>query len=164
MRGDTIYAVSVESSTGPRLLCRLKRAPSGIYLLIPGEDRRHNVHVSYHVDGRHHIKSYGDKVFRPQKKQRLDGPFRGAEPLFALAIPPGYESHLTIPCRSEQFPAVFELGCEHFTSGAHHTLTVDLVEPNSAALPGPWQEQIWQESIRDAVPWILTTLWRGLIQ
>ena len=161
MTSGTTYAVSVKSATGPRLLCRLRRAPTGIYFLIPRDDPGHDVHASYHVDGMCHVKSYGDKMFRTQR-QRLDGHFRGAEPLFALAIPPGEESLLTIPCRAEQFAGVFELGREHFTSGAHHTLTVDLVEPNSAALPGPWQEQIWQESIRDAVPWILTTLWRGL--
>ena len=109
----------------------------------------------------HHVKSYGDKMFSTQR-QRLDGHFHGAEPLFALAIPPGDESQLTIPCVPKQFAGVFELGPEHFCSGSHHTLTVDLVDPYSGALPGPWQEQIWQESIRDAMPWILVTLWRGL--
>src|SRR6266852_8321473 len=112
MTSSTIYALSVKSSTGPRLLCRLRRAPTGIYLLIPQGDPRHNVHVSYHVDGMHHVKSYGAKMF-PTQRQRLDEHFRGAEPLFALAIPAGYESLLTIPCRAEQFAGVFELGREH---------------------------------------------------
>lgn len=35
MTSGTTYAVSVKSSTGPRLLCRLRRAPTGIYFLIP---------------------------------------------------------------------------------------------------------------------------------
>ncbi len=156
-----IYAVSVRTSSGPRLLCRLKRAPTGIYFLIPRDDPGQDVHASYHLDGMHHVKSYGGKMF-PIQRQRLDGHWLGAEPLFALAIPPGEESLLTIPCRPEQFADVFELRPEYFATGAHHTLAVDLVEPNYPALSGSWQEIIWQSSIRDAEPWILTTLWRGL--
>ena len=161
MASGTIFALSMRSSNGLCLLCRIRRTPTGIYFLVPRSDPGHNVHASYHVDGMHHVKSYGRRMF-PTQRQRLDGNFHGAEQLFAYAIPPGDEYLHTIPCRPERFNGVFALGPEHFASGADHTLTVDLVEANGTAILGPWQQQIWQESIRDAVPWILITLWRGL--
>jgi hypothetical protein len=163
MKGPSspIYAVSVKSSTRPCLLCRIRRAPSGIYMLIPRDNPHQDMHVSYHTRGMHHIKSYGTKIF-PTPSQPLGEHFCGAVSLFAYAIPPGDETKYTRSWQPEKFTRVFELGPEHFIGLGTHTLTVDLVEPNHAALPGPWREQIWQESIRDAVPWILITLWRGI--
>jgi len=129
MTTSSIHAVSMRSAGGAYLLCRLKRAPSGIYYLIPRDDPDHDVHASYHVDGKHHVKSYGSRVLTTIQRQRLDGQFRGAEPLFAQAILPGEESMLTIPCDPGKFDTLLEIDAGHFTSGVHHTLAVDLVEP-----------------------------------
>lgn len=155
------YAVSVSNGGSKLLLCRLRRAPTGIYFLIPLEDPRRDVHASYHVDGKRHVKSYGGKMFVTQC-QRLDGPWRGAESLFALAIQPGEEARLTIACQPATFAGVLDIPYNTFSPGHHHTLTVDLVEPGHAALPGPWREIVWQATVNDAVPWLLVTLWRGL--
>ena len=108
------YAVSVESATGPRLLCRLARRNSGIYLMIPREDPGFSIihghkcikidaHVSYHTDGEYHVKSYGrGMVSASHPQHRLDKDFHGAVPLYAHAIPPGDESLLTTPCQPEK--------------------------------------------------------------
>jgi hypothetical protein len=56
---------------------------------------------------------------------------------------------------------MFEINREHLPVEEHHALAVDLVEPGHDALAGPWREIVAQKWFRDALPWILVTLWRG---
>ncbi len=63
---------------------------------------------------------------------------------------------------SEQFSEVFEIDHPQIPPEEHHTLAVDLVEPGYSAIPVLGREAIVQRTFRDAAPWILVTLWRGM--
>jgi hypothetical protein len=131
-----------------------------IYVLLPRDEPGWDPHASYHQDGMRHVRSHNGRYLLDQR-QRPDESFRGAESVFALAIQPGEVGLLKTPCTPEQFSDVFEFNRKHLPLEEHHVLAVDLVEPGHEALTGPWREVVVQKWFRDAVPWILVTLWRG---
>lgn len=156
-----MYAVAVRDREELWLVCRVRRSSGGdIYVLFPRDEPGWDPHASYHQNGMRHVRSHGGRYLANQR-QRLDGSFRGAESVFALAIQPGEAALLTTPCSPGRFSEVFEIAREQLPPEEHHTMSVDLVEPGYDALTGPWREVVVQKYFRDAVPWILVTLWRG---
>jgi hypothetical protein len=156
-----MYAVAVRDRGDLWLLCRIRRPRGGdIYVLLPRDEPGWDPHASYHQDGMRHVRSHNGRYLLDQR-QRPDESFQGAESVFALAIQPGEVGLLKTPCTPEQFSDVFEINRQHLPLEEHHTLAVDLVEPGHEALTGPWREVVVQKWFRDAVPWILVTLWRG---
>ncbi len=157
-----MYAVAVREHTDLWLLCRIRRSSKGdVYVLFPRDEPSWDPHASYHKDGSRHVRSHGGKYLTNQC-QKPDESFRGAESVFALAIQPGEAGMLNVPCAPGDFSDVFEIAGEQLPREEHHTLAVDLVEPGTGATAGPWREIVIQKSFRDALPWILVTLWRGL--
>ena len=156
----SVYAVAVRDREDLWLICRIRRSTTGIYFLIPRDDPDWDPHASYHQDGQRHVKDRGGKYIAAQR-QRLDESFRGAESLFAMALPPGQTDRLKTPCKPEEFSAVFEIDREFFLPEEDHALVVDLVEPGQDVLTGPWREVVMQRLITDGTPWIVVTLWRG---
>lgn len=157
-----MYAVGLRADDGLWLLARIRRSVSGdVYYLMPRWDPDWNPHASYHKNGVTHVRSYKWKHV-PSQRQTPNASFRGVETVFAEAFNPGEVLRHRTPCVADEFDQVFEIPSEKFPPGDHHTLAVDLVEPEGRAAPGPWKEIVAQTSFRDAVPWILVTLWRGL--
>jgi hypothetical protein len=145
------------------LLCRIKRSRKGdAYFLMPRDEPGWDPHASYHRDGTRHVRSHGGK-FLVSKVQKPDGSFRGTEGLYAMAIQPGEVPLLNTPCAREEFSEVFEIGGEQLPIEEHHTLAVDLAEPGYSDILVLGKEIVAQKSFQDSSPWILVTLWRGLL-
>jgi hypothetical protein len=80
-----------------------------------------------------------------------------------MAIQPGEVSKLRIPCVPEEFSEVFELTPAQLPPEEYHTLAVDLVEPGYSIIPVLGRKTVVQRSFQDSSPWILVTLWRGIL-
>ena len=160
---DLVYGVAVRHDADLRLLCRIRRSPRGdVYFRLPRDEPDWDPHASYHQDGRRHVKSH-DGTYLISQLQRPDEVFRGTEGLYAMAIQPGEVMLLRTQCRPEEFSEVFEIDYAEIPREEHHTLAVDLVEPGYSAIPVLGREAIVQRIFRDAAPWILVTLWRGML-
>lgn len=157
-----MYAVAVRDREDLWLLCRIRRSRRGdIYVLLPRDEPGWDPHASYHQDGMRHVRSHNGR-YQLDQRQRPDASFQGADSVFALAVQPGeVVGLLKTPCTPEQFSDVCEINRKRLPVEEHHALAVDLVEPGYEALAGPWREVVVQKWFRDAVPWILVTLWRG---
>ncbi len=159
-----MFGVAVRDDSGLRLLASVCRSKAGdVYFLIPRDDPEWNVHASYHESGESHVRSYRWTYLRT-RRQRPNSSFHGAECVFALAIPPGEVALHTTPYDVREFNDIFEIPNNQFRPAEHHTLVVDLIEPGAAATGGTWKEIVLQKTIQDAVPWILITLWRGIVE
>lgn len=159
---ERLYAVALRDSEGLWLLSRIRRSRKGdVYVLFPRDEPGWNPHASYHHDGTRHVRSHGGRYLVDQRPRPDATTFRGVESVFALALPPGDVALIRTPCQTHEFSDVFEIGREHLPLEESHALAVDLVEPGHGALAGRWREVVTQQSFRDAVPWVLVTLWRG---
>jgi len=166
---ETLHAIAVRDAQGLRLVARVVRRPSGIYYLIPRDakafqiesDKNWDPHVSYHADGSHHIKSFGQLALTRMKRQPLNSTFSGAEPLFAHSFQPGDLHNLPMLSNASSFVDVFEIPVDRLTASDHYTFALDLLEPGAERLGGPWLEVVLELSFQDASPWIHATLWRG---
>jgi hypothetical protein len=75
--GEHRYAVAVREGSGLWLVLWVRRSPKGeFFVMVPRADRGWDVHTSYHLDGRLHVKSRGSKVFPDRLLQPLTGTFR----------------------------------------------------------------------------------------
>ena len=167
---SALHAIAVRDAQGLHLVARVARRPSGIYYLIPRDakafqidsDENWDPHVSYHADGSHHIKSFGQLALTRMKRQALNSTFSGAEPLFAQSFQPGDLHNLPTLSNASSFVDVFEIPVDRLRASDHYTLALDLLEPGAGRLGGPWLEVVLEHSFQDASPWIHATLWRGL--
>jgi hypothetical protein len=101
------------------------------------------------------IKSYGQKVVTPNKRQPLTGPFTGTE---SLAVFSGYApKSVGAICDPQAFTGVVEVapGVLGPRDGA---VAVDLVEPDSDPTSLPWTKTIRRQTFRDNIPWVVLTV------
>ena len=78
--GEFRYAVAVREGTDLWLVLWIRRSRKGeFFIMMPRGDREWDPHASYHLDGRFHQKSYGQKM-AVQQRQALAS-FRGVEHL-----------------------------------------------------------------------------------
>ncbi len=156
-----MYAAAIFDEKGLWLLARIKRSNSGIYFLMQRDTPDWDPHASYHTSGTSHVRSYEWTHFET-KKQKPDATFRGVATVFSMGISPGEEALYKTPCDAGKFDDVFPIPRALFVSGEPYTLVADIIEPGQAAAPGPWKNIVAQKTYKDAVPWILITLWSGL--
>jgi len=165
-----LYAIAVSDALGLHLVARVARRHTGIYYLIPRDakafqidsDENWDPHASYHADGTHHVKSFGQTVLKPVKRQPLSNTFSGAEPLFAQSFQPGELHNLPLLSSTSTLADVFEIPADRLTPVDHYTLALDLVAPGATRLAGPWLEAVLEHSFQDGSPRIHATLWRGI--
>jgi hypothetical protein len=165
-----LYAIAIKDALGLHLVARVARRPSGIYYLIPRDaksfqidsDENWDPHASYHVDGTHHVKSFGQILMTRTKRQPLDNAFSGAEPLFAQSFQSGDLQNLSLLSNASVFADVFAIPADRITSGNQYALAVDLLASGARRFEGPWLEAVLEYTFKDALPWIHATLWRGL--
>src|SRR5262245_59348177 len=154
-----MFGLAVRDSTDLRLIARIRRSKSGIYYLMPRNERGWDPHASYHADGTRHVRMHGEKSF-VTSHQPLGDSFKGVVPFFWESIQPG-EIRYTRPFDRSRFTDVFEIGATAFSPTEVRVIAVDLSEPGGSALLGPSTDVIAQHVFRDAIPWILVTVWRG---
>src|ERR1700730_212761 len=74
--GEHRYAVAVREDSDLWLTLWVRRSPKGeFFVMVPRGDRGWDPHMSYHLDGTMHSKSYGHKFGLPRKPQPLTGTF-----------------------------------------------------------------------------------------
>ena|ERR1039457_3739039 len=125
------YAVAVRRQDGLFLLLRIRRAPSGIFLVFPIAGARDiNFHASYHKDGRFHYKDFDRKSFS-RRLAKPDSTFHGGENLVTQSIGPEQWRNLKTPCRTDEFFEVFEIPLDELMIVEHSWThaAVDVPEP-----------------------------------
>lgn len=115
-------------------------------------------HSSYHASGQHHQKSYG-KAFLVQKKRQPDASFKDAVNVVTWGLDSAGHTALNLPCDPHDFSEVFEIPISLLRPEKYKThVSVDIVEPRTEPLLVPGAKVLQQEQYRDAVPWIVLTL------
>jgi hypothetical protein len=165
-----IYGIATRDEQGLHLIARVARRSSGIYYLIPRANEDFDIeadanwdpHASYHTDGWHHFKSFNQVVAARTKRQPLDN-FRGAEPLFDQSFMPGDLTHMPRFTGKMAFAQVLEIPVDLLNETDSYAISANLLSPGASRIPGPWLTPVLEFSVRDAVPWVHITLWRGLV-
>jgi hypothetical protein len=125
--GEHLYAVAIREASKLWLTLWVRRSRKGeIFVIIPRADRAWDPHLSYHLDGTVHSKSFNRKFGLPGKRQPLNESFKGSEHLGMFA---GHGKSIGAICNPADFSGVVEV--EPGVLGPRHGwVAVDLVEPN----------------------------------
>ena len=148
--GEHRYAVAVREGSDLWLTLWVKRSKKGeFFVMVPRKDPGWDVHTSYHLNGRWHMKSFG-RVIKSEQRQPLRGTFRGAEHLGAnMGHGP---RHVGAICDPTDFSAVVEVGAG-VLGPVHGAVVVDLVELGCE--PIPCDNVVQRHDFHDTVPSIV---------
>jgi hypothetical protein len=155
--GDHRNAVAVRDGDDLWLTLWLRRNKKGeFFVMTPRAERGWNPHVSYHLDGAFHAKSY-DGVWTKTTRQPLTCPFRGAEYLGSFA---GHSpKSVGAICDPTAFNGIVEVP-PGVLGPLDGRVLIDLVEP--AHEPMGWSEQSVRSKVfYDFVPWVVLRVVRG---
>ena len=155
--GEYRYAVAVRDGGDLWLTLWVRRSPKGeFFVMMPRGDRGSDPHMSYHLDGTLHSKSYRHKSDLSRTLQPLTGTFRGTAHLGA------YGGHgpkgVGAICDPSAFNGVVEIP-PGVLGPRDGQVVVDLVEPGCEPLK--WFSPVVQQKIfRDVVPWVVIRICR----
>jgi hypothetical protein len=159
---ESTFAVAVRDGEELFLSVRIKRNDRGeIFVLLPtgGTEpgsKKWNAHASYHENGWFHYKSFGRKRFWT-KRQKPDANFTGTTPPLILYLAPDELRALGELCNSREFSDVMEIPIDLLRNN-ETCLSIDVIAPDAKPIfAGPI---LRQRPFKDAVPWILVTLYR----
>jgi hypothetical protein len=152
--GEQKYAVAIRDGSNLWLTMWVRCSRKGeIFIMFPRGDRDWDPHVSYHLDGTFHSKSY-DTTSTSEKKQPLTAAFRGNEHLG------WYQGHgkTGTDCDPQAFDGVVvvEPGILGRRNGS---VAVDLVEPGYEAT---WDSVVYERRVflRSPRPSVVITIQR----
>ncbi len=164
------YAVAIRD-TDLFLWYRIRRSLKGeVFVMIAtgrsrGENGEWDPHSSWHVDGTVHEKSHNHKMI-VRKKQKPDANFLGTECFTTRPIAVREPRAFGVLCNPADFDEVFEIAVNGLSTQTYRTaVSIDLSQPSGLPIkpPGALQEAriIQQYVFRDAVPWIVATLYEN---
>ena len=156
------YAVAVRNGD-LYLFLRIRRSPRGdVYIAIANRGGKWNPHGSWHADGRYHQKGHNHASMVHQR-QKPDASFRGTENHSTICIEPDYARKVGVICDPNQFSEVLEIRVEKLRPLPSPTnISVDLSAPGGHPIvPGASSVILEHWELRDAVPWILVTLFEA---
>jgi hypothetical protein len=154
------YAVAVRDSADLFLLLTVVRNTQGdVYVNFPRDnDPNWKPHTSYHASGQHHHKSFGHKAL-VRHRQRPDANFAGTENVVTIGIASDEPRAINTPCRIADFETVLEIPVSDLRPEMYRTmLSVDITDTNGSPIITPGATIIRQQVVRDAVPWLVVTL------
>jgi hypothetical protein len=152
--GEHRYAVAIRDKSGLWLTLWVRRSPKGeFFVMAPRAKPGWDPHVSYHLDGTFHSKSFGKKHLT-QQRQPLTGTFKGTEHLGAHG---GHGVKIGATCDPTVFTSVVEVARGDLTRDDQ--AVVDLVEPGQEPLWWPG-ELLKQEVFKGATPWVVIRIIR----
>ena len=154
-----MYAVAVRDDQ-LNLILRIRRSPKGdVYALVPRDRPKDwKPHASYHASGQYHHKSSG-RPYLIRELQKPDDQFCGTWDLITMGVASNEPRLINSPCQTETFSDVFEIPVGELRAERYQTyLSVDLVEPGGQPIVYPGSMILRQNTFRDAVPWIMVTL------
>ncbi|MGC2465342.1 MAG: hypothetical protein WA517_09115 [Candidatus Acidiferrum sp.] len=153
--GEYLYAVAIRDGSDLWLALWVRRSPKGeFFVMVPRAERDWTPHASYHLDGTHHMKSYGQKTVR-RHGQALTGVFTGTENLGCFA---GHGTNLA-ECDQVLFHGVLEVPIGVLR--AHHgTICIDLVEPGCQPITAiPSHKVVRRKTFTDILPHVVITIY-----
>ena len=134
------YGVAIREGSNLWLTLWVRRSPLGeFFVLAPRGERDWNPHVSYHLSGTIHIKSYDRQRLR-KKGQPLTGLFKGTEQLWCFS---GHATNLAM-CHPTLFDGVVEVGPGVLERGM---VSVDLIEPGTKPIRPLGDENIVKSTV-----------------
>ncbi len=135
-----LFAVAARDEGNLWLILRIKRSPSGYYVLVPHPDRKWDAHASYHADGRFHIKTHGLQPLPPRQCQSLDE-FRGSKHLGNFNV-----GNVGIVCEPSKYAKVMEVPADRLRG---RVVAVDLIEPSCK--PRPPEDSMLYDVVQEVV-------------
>lgn len=154
------FAVAVRDGSDLFLFLSVCRTPSGdVYVNFPRDCKPDwKPHSSYHASGQHHQKSFGHKAI-VRKGPKPDSTFSGAQNVVTTGIAADEPRAIHSPCPAGDFEGVFEIPISDLSRDKYRTMiSVDITEPDGQPITTPGSTVVRQAVFRDAVPWILVTL------
>jgi hypothetical protein len=149
------WAVAIRDGSDLWLTLWLLRSLQGdFYIFWPRGDGQWNPHVSYHVDGTFHSKSWDRRHGQRTKRQRPDGAFKGTEHLGIFA---GHGIGSGAVCDPSVFSGIVEIP-KNVLGPIHGAVAVDLVEPGCEPLDCGFKQIVQRETFRHAIPWVVITV------
>jgi hypothetical protein len=155
-----LCAVAVRDADDLLLVFSICRDPHGdVYVNFPRDhDPAWKPHSSYHASGQHHQKSYGHKAL-VYHRQRPDVNLRGTVNVVTLPIASNEPRAINTPCQENTFKDVVYIPLRDVRSERYRTfLSVDVTDSNGEPTIAPGAAIIRQAVFKDAVPWVLITL------
>jgi len=155
--GEYRYAVVVRDLADLRLTLWAKRSRKGeFFIMLPRGDREWDVHTSYHLDGTLHMKSHGSKAFTSDRRQPLNGTFRGSEYLGTyFGYGPKSVGAIYDPIA---FAGVVEVSPDVW-GPMDGWVAVELVEPGTEpTMKIPYPQIITRRQFTDILPWVVITV------
>lgn len=155
--GEYRYAVVVRDLADLRLTLWVKRSRKGeFFIMLPRGDREWDMHTSYRLDGTLHRKGHGSQVFTSDRRQPLNGTFRGSEHLGTYF---GYgPKSVGAICDPMAFAGVVEVSPDVW-GPMDGWVAVDLVEPGTEPpLKIHSSQIITRKQFTDLLPWVVITV------
>jgi hypothetical protein len=154
VQGEHRYAVAVrEGSLWLVMWVRCSRKGE-FFVILPTIDRCWDLHTTYHLDGKLHTKSHGQKEFSRQE-QPLTGSFSGSVCLgtFAGFAPKGVGAI----CDPAAFSGIVEVAPSQLGPG-HGQVTIDLLGPGAEPPPFSWTNIARRRIFQDTIPSVAITV------
>ncbi|HEY4183727.1 MAG TPA: hypothetical protein VGP07_01605 [Polyangia bacterium] len=168
-RGGHLCAIAVRDGAALRAFMLVERSKAGdIYVnVLPGHLQDSNIHSSYHRSGQVHHKSFGGVGGFVRRYPKPDANFEGVRSLLTMGIDLKDVRAVDTPCVESEVDTLFEIQSgdlrpdvpkTHEGVGMGATLSVTIAEPGQAAIINQGSKVVRELVLKDAVPWILLTL------
>lgn len=155
--GEYRYAVVVRDLTDLRPTLWVTRSRKGeLFIMLPRGDREWDVHTRYHLDGTLQMNRYGRTGFTSDRRQPLNGTFRGSEHLGTYL---GYgPKSVGAICDPLAFAGVVEVSPDIW-GPMDGWVAVDLVEPGTEpTMKFRNSRIITRKQFTDLTPWVVITV------
>ncbi len=164
LTGERKCAIAIRDEGNLFLFLWVKRAMVGdVYAFLPRpHDSSINAHVSYHADGRYHIKSHsmaGRNKIMYQQKQKPDQNFIGAEHVLEQTITLANVRSIGMKYNPSEFSDLFEISVHELETKTYVRVTSDLVSPGHGPNLVPGARVIRQKECRSYFPYLVFTLY-----
>jgi hypothetical protein len=124
-----IFAVAAHEGDSLWLVLRIHRGRTGFFVLVPHPDRKWDAHVSYHTNGRLHLKTHGRQPLPHRMVQPLTGQFSGSVHLGKFEI-----GNVGVICDPAKFRRVMEVPAERLRNPGSF-IVVDVAAPGAHPMP-----------------------------
>lgn len=136
-------AVAVRDGADLRLVLSVKRNSRGeFFVLVPHPNGKWDAHLSYHRDGKLHIKTHKQRPTPDVQRQPLSGQFSGREHLGKFLVKVS-----EVICDPNKFTEVMEVPANELEP-SDSFVAVDLVAPGAEAMP---EEELLGQIVREKV-------------
>lgn len=156
----SIYAVAVRDDKELFLFLSICRGSEGdIYVNFPRDyEPDWKPHSSFHASGQHHQKSFGHK-YMVRQEQKPDETFWGSKNVVSTGIAADEPRAINTSYQATDFQGVFEIPISELRKEKYRTMiSVDITDTSGKPIITPGARILRQTIFKDAIPWIVVTL------